>query len=233
MNRTHWSDRTRHRLLLAAAAIGIALLLATLLAAPLGGADAKTAAQPLSARDQAVMDRISGYLNGLEHLQGTFLQIAPDGGLAEGRFYLRRPGRLRFEYTPPSPLLVVADGTWLIVQEDDFAAAQRYPIGATPLNLLLQSDVDLKNDAEILKVEQQPGLVRVTLADSSGEAPGELTLIFDEPNLQLRQWVVKDAQGLQTTVALRDIQTGIKADNSLFTIKESARPAIGGDRRQQ
>ncbi|MEQ9146154.1 MAG: outer membrane lipoprotein carrier protein LolA [Parvibaculaceae bacterium] len=210
----------RHRNLLLAALAGVALLALALLT-PLVGASAHAAT--LSPRDRADIDRITGYLNSIEHLQGGFLQVGPDGSISEGTFYLRRPGRLRFDYAPPVELLVVADGTWVIVKEEDYAA-QRYPIGATPLNLLLASDVDLRRAAEVRAVNREPGLLRVTLADPSGEAPGDLTLVFDEPNLQLRQWIVRDAQGLQTTIALRNIEQGVKADNSLFTVRESLTP---------
>ncbi len=205
-----------------AAIAGVAILALAVLA-PLAGAQAA----PLGPQDRADIDRITGYLNSIEHLQGGFLQVGPDGSITEGMFYLRRPGRLRFEYAPPTELVVVADGTWVIVKEEDYTP-QRYPIGATPLNLLLASDVDLARSSDVREVKREPGLLRVTLADPSGEAPGDLTLVFDEPQLQLRQWIVRDAQGLQTTIALRNIEGGIKADNALFVVRDEQRP--GGRR---
>ena len=230
MNLEHDSDRaaqSRFRALIAAAIAGLAILALAFLA-PLAGAQAaSSSATALSAEDRAAVDRVTGYLNSIEHLQGGFLQVGPDGSITEGQFYLRRPGRLRFEYAPPTDLLVVADGTWVIVKEESYAA-QRYPIGATPLNLLLASDVDLRRSTDIEAVSREPGLLRVTLKDPSGEAPGDITLVFDEPNLQLRQWVVREAQGLQTTVALRNIENGIKADNGLFVVRETQTP--GGRR---
>ena len=171
----------------------------------------------------------SAYLSSLENLQGDFLQVGPDGSVAEGKFYLRRPGRLRFEYAPPENLLVVADGTWVAVK-DSAAAAQRYPIASTPLGLILAKNVNLEEKARVLNVEEQPGSLLIALADRSGEAPGQITLIFDRPKMQLRQWVVTDVQGLQTTVALRNVETGIRADNSLFVLRDDQRPEIGGKR---
>ncbi len=212
---------TRHRTLVMAAVAGVAILLLALLS-PLAGR-ASAAQDGLAPQDKADIDRVTGYLNSLDHLQGGFLQVGPDGSITEGMFYLRRPGRLRFEYAPPVDLLVVADGTWVIVKEEDYAA-QRYPIGATPLNLLLASDVDLRSASDVRAVNREPGLLRVTLADRSGEAPGDITLVFDEPELQLRQWIVRDAQGLQTTIALRNVERGIKAANDLFTVQESQTP---------
>lgn len=228
------NHRARQRMLYAAAVIGLGLLFVTVITAG-GRAQAETAAQAaaeITAGDasdaQAIADA-SAYLSALESMQGDFLQVGPDGSVTEGKFYLRRPGRLRFEYNAPENLLVVADGTWVAVK-DSAAPAQRYPIASTPLGLILAQNVDLTKSARVLKVENQPGALLVTLADRSGEAPGQITLIFDQPRMQLRQWVVTDAQGLQTTVALRNIQTGVRADNTLFVLRDEQRPTIGGPR---
>lgn len=232
------NHRYRQRVLFAAAVVGLCLLFATFLSAS-GRAHAETAdgmAQtPVAAaaetsfseEDEKALAEASAYLSSLENLQGNFLQVGPDGSVAEGKFYLRRPGRLRFEYQPPENLLVVADGTWVAVK-DSAGPAQRYPMASTPLNLLLGENVNLTDSARVLNVESQPGALLITLADRSGEAPGQITLIFDQPTLQLRQWVVTDAQGLQTTVALRNVQAGIRADNALFVLRDDQRPAIGG-----
>lgn len=228
------NHRARQRMLYAAAVIGLGLLFVTVVTAG-GRAQAETgmqAAESVAAGDasdaQAIADA-SAYLSALDSMQGDFLQVGPDGSVTEGKFYLRRPGRLRFEYNAPENLLVVADGTWVAVK-DSAAPAQRYPIASTPLGLILAQNVDLTKSARVLKVENQPGALLVTLADRSGEAPGQITLIFDQPRMQLRQWVVTDAQGLQTTVALRNIQTGVRADNALFVLRDEQRPTIGGPR---
>ncbi|MBX3508273.1 LolA family protein [Parvibaculum sp.] len=228
------NHRLRQRMLYAAAIVGLGLLFVTVITAG-GRAQAETGAQAgaaLTSSDasdaQAVADA-SAYLSALDSMQGDFLQVGPDGSVTEGKFYLRRPGRLRFEYNPPENLLVVADGTWVAVK-DSAAPAQRYPIASTPLGLILAQNVDLTKSARVLKVENQPGALLITIADRTGEAPGQITLIFDQPRMQLRQWVVTDAQGLQTTVALRNVQTGIRADNSLFVLRDEQRPSIGGPR---
>ncbi|MBO6668462.1 outer membrane lipoprotein carrier protein LolA [Parvibaculum sp.] len=234
MSNLDQNHRYRQRMLFAAALVGLGLLFVAFLTA--GGATAK--AQPaaemsadgqeraLGEEDRLALSEASAYLTSLESMQGDFLQVGPDGSVAEGRFYLRRPGKLRFEYEPPENLLVVADGTWVAVK-DSSAAAQRYPIASTPLSLILGKNVDLAEEARVLNVEEQPGSLLVTLADRSGEAPGQITLIFDRPKMQLRQWVVTDVQGLQTTVALRNVETGIRADNSLFVLRDDQRPDIG------
>jgi len=218
--------RSRHRLLFTAALIGVALLVIAFISASARPALAAPATPALNAQDQADLDKISAYLQGISDLQGGFLQIGPDGSVADGNFYLRRPGRLRFEYSPPAKLLVVADGTWVGVK-DGFSPTQRYPLGSTPLGLLLDKKPNLAEGARILGIEREAGMLRVTLADSSGQAPGKITLVFDQPVLALRQWVVTDAQGLQTTVALRSVQSGIRADNALFVLRDEQRPSFG------
>jgi len=233
------NHRYRQRLLLAAALVGLGLLFVAFMTAGGGTARAGTAEDATAAAargdaslgedDRRALAEASAYLSSLESLQGDFLQVGPDGSVAEGRFYLRRPGRLRFEYAPPENLLVVADGTWVAVK-DSSAAAQRYPISSTPLGLILANNVNLEEKARVLNVEEQPGSLVIALADRSGEAPGQITLIFDRPRMQLRQWVVTDVQGLQTTVALRNVETGIRADNSLFVLRDDQRPEIGGKR---
>ncbi len=221
------SRRMRQMMLAAAALVGIGVLALAVMTATVTHAHAAQtqAARTLTDADRADLDRISAYLTGLTNLQGNFLQVGPDGSVTEGKFYLRRPGRLRFEYAPPTKLLVVADGTWVAVK-DGFSAVQRYPIGSTPLGILLDKNVNIAEEVEVRSVERQPGVLRVTVADRGRNAAGELTLVFDEPNLQLRQWVVTDAQGLQTTVALRNTQSGLRADNSLFVLKDEQRPGM-------
>ena len=219
-------NRIRQLMLTAAAILGLAILAATVATAGAHAAEANSSNADLSASDRADLTRVDNYLSGLTNLQGNFLQVGPDGSLAQGKFYLRRPGRMRFQYDPPEKLLVVADGTWVAVK-DGFSAAQRYPLGSTPLGILLDDHVDLAKEVKVLAVERQPGALRITLADKNDNAPGNITLIFDEPDLQLRQWIVTDAQGLQTTVALRNIQSGIHADNALFVLKTDQRPAVG------
>ena len=179
-----------------------------------------TPAAALTPEEQALVAQVNAYLNDTRHLQGSFLQIDPDGTVSEGTFYLRRPGRLRFEYNPPSPLLVVSDGTWVLVQEDGFGPPSRYPLGATPLSVLLADEVDIGGDAHITEAVQLPGTLKVTLTDDEESPSGELTVLFDSPEMQLRQWTITDAQGLKTTVALSNIRAGIEAENSLFVMRQ-------------
>lgn len=184
----------------------------------------------LTADELAAVEAAQAHLNEIKHMEGRFIQIDAYGDLQQGQFYLRKPGRVRFDYDTPMELLVVADGTWVAVQEGG-SVAQRYPLSQTPLGLVLDDDISVFEDAEVREVVATETELRLTLSDKSGEAPGTLTLIFDLPSPNLRQWIVTDAQGLQTTVALQDVRTGVKADNALFTLRSEQRPEIGGGKR--
>jgi outer membrane lipoprotein-sorting protein len=177
-------------------------------------------AQDTSARDLA---RITNYLNGITTLEGNFIQIGPDGELSEGLFYMRRPGRLRFEYEPPNPALVVADGTWVGVYDKRLNTLDRIPIGSTPLDILLSKRVDLRDSGAVQSIENQGGLMRVTAIDPDAPDQGSITMVFADNPLELRQWIVVDPQGLTTTVALSDLRSNVELDPKLFFIEDPKR----------
>jgi outer membrane lipoprotein-sorting protein len=196
---------------------------AALFAAGLGlGLPAPSAAQ-MSGEDARDLSRISNYLNGVTTLEGTFVQIDHDGELSEGLFYMRRPGRIRFEYKPPNPALVIADGTWVGVYDTRLNTLDRIPLGSTPLDLLLSERVDLRSDNAIRSIERAPGLMRVTAIDPDAPDQGSITMVFAEAPLELRQWIVIDAQGLTTTVALSEMRSNVKLDPKLFFIEDPKR----------
>ena len=174
----------------------------------------------LSPDDIQDLDRVSAYLNNMKTLAGGFTQIDSQGQVAEGLFYLRKPGKARFEYTKPTTLgAIVADGTWLVVQDTKLKTTAHYPLNATPLSILLRSKVDLAGETRVVAVEREPGMLAITARDETGIAQGELTLVFADPGLELRNWTIKDAQGALTTVALRDLRQGVVLDPRLFETK--------------
>lgn len=173
----------------------------------------------LSATEIAAVQRVSAYFNRLRNLQGEFVQSGPGRYLASGKFYLSKPGKLRFEYTPPNPILVVADGVYVIVKDRKLQTVDHYPIGMTPLKFVLADKIDILNETKIIHVYQDPQTLSVTLEDKSVLVPGRLTLQFDNKKMQLKQWVIIDGQGQRTTIAMRNIVTGVKADPSLFKVK--------------
>ncbi|MBN4046512.1 outer-membrane lipoprotein carrier protein LolA [bacterium AH-315-P15] len=160
-----------------------------------------------SAQDLADLERVSEYLNGLGNLSGRFIQISDTGGgFAEGDFYMSQRTRLRFEYDPPIPLIFISDGTFVGIANSELETTSQYPIAATPLRVLLRREVDLAADAHVTSVERLPGQLRVVATEDSGIAQGELTLVFSDPGLELRQWIIVDAHGRRTTIALRDVR---------------------------
>ncbi len=176
----------------------------------------------ISVQDQADLGRVENYLNGIKSLDAKFVQIAPDGSLSEGKLYLMRPGRIRFEYAPPSPILVVADGTWIVFHDAELKQTTRLPLGSTPLSILMRDKVALDGAVTVKRVERAPGSLRVTLFDTDKPKEGQLTLVFSDQPLALKQWVVQDAQGQSTTVALDKIETNVDFKQSLFVYFDSS-----------
>lgn len=172
-------------------------------------------------RQLADLRRVSGYLNSGRSLTGRFIQVAPDGTPSKGTFYLQRPGRLRFEFDKPNPVLVIADGAALVVQNTALRTTQRYPLFGNPLSMLLSDDVNLGEDERISRVSREAGVLSVTARQDSGPAQGQITLIFSDSGgtLELRQWEVIDAQQLRTIVMVSELQTGVEIPPGLFVVR--------------
>jgi outer membrane lipoprotein-sorting protein len=190
----------------------------TLLAAALTLACGPALAQ-MSGEDARDLARISNYLNAVETMTGSFVQVDPDAVVSQGAFYMRRPGRLRFDYEEPNPALVIADGTWVGVIDERDGAIDRYPLSSTPLNLLLEERVDLRRAGAVTNIDRSRGQLAVTAIDTNNPDQGLITMIFSDNPLELRQWVITDAQGRQTTVALRDTRTNVTIPAERFSIE--------------
>lgn len=182
---------------------------ATLLAAP-----------ALAQTNPADLTRISNYLNGISTMQGSFVQVGPDGDLSQGLFFMRRPGRIRFEYQPPNPALIVADGFWVGVYDTIDNTLDRFPLSETPLDLLLRDRVDLRREGAIRSIERSSGQLRILALDPDAPDQGSITMIFNDNPLELTQWIVVDGQGLATTVALSETRRNVKIDARKFFIED-------------
>jgi outer membrane lipoprotein-sorting protein len=157
-------------------------------------------------------------LNGIKSVQGRFLQIGGDGRQELGNFYLRRPGRVRFEYQKPNPKLVIADGATVAVQNADLHTTDRYPLGNSPLQLLLSDNIDLSRDPRISAVKHEQGALSMTARDTTGR----ITLTFADSgaaSLELRQWEVVDAQGSHTRIVVNEMH-GQRTSPGLFVIQD-------------
>ena len=172
-----------------------------------------------------ILEKISSYINGIGTMQGRFAQIGPSGQLDQGTFRMRRPGRIRFDYDAPSPLVIVADGTWVILQDSRLETVDRYPLKATPLKFLLSKELDLADEKRIVAADRLPPNELVVLArEEDGDAQGEIEMYFSESPIGLSRWVITDAQGLQTTVLLSDIERDVKLNPALFRVKDKINP---------
>jgi outer membrane lipoprotein-sorting protein len=197
----------------------LALLAATLLAASVASR-AGNAAPPFGfqpdAQDLADLGRIEIYLNGLRSLKARFLQVAPNGATSGGTAWLARPGRMRFQYDPPSPLLLVAGHGLVVFHDSQLNQTSNIPIGRTPLGILLADKVTLSGDVTVTGITRQPGQIQVRLVRTASPADGTLTLVFTDNPLTLKQWSVVDAQRQETRVTLYDAVPGGDFDPKLF-----------------
>ena len=194
--------------------LGVAF--ATLAALPVA------AAEPLklSPEQLQAVNAISDYLNSFKTLQGEFTQISPKGNMSQGIFYIAKPGKMRFEYAPPNPFLIVADGTWLTIKNVKKEKGDQFPLSQTPLRLVLGDKVDIANDTNIIEFQDQDGMTTVTVEDKKNTlGNGQLTLVYDQTRKVLQQWIVTDGKGRKTTVTLENLQAGIKPDPQLFVVK--------------
>jgi outer membrane lipoprotein-sorting protein len=181
---------------------------------------------PLIGAEQAeAVKTINDYFNSIINLQGRFEQVDPSNKRTSGRFYVLRPGKIRFDYAPPSALRIVADGYSLAIEDSDLKTVEKYPIKSTPFRLLLADDVDLGRDARIVGVEREEGGLAISLEDKGGDTGGRIKLYFmTDSGLELKEWMITDAQGLTTKVTVNNIVAGRKVPDDFFKSKEKFSP---------
>lgn len=184
------------------------------------GAFAQSTAALLTPEQQATVARVESYLSGVRTLQARFVQVASNGAYAEGTFYLSRPGKLRFEYDPPTPLLIVSDGTVVYSYDTALKQTTQIPVNLTPLWFLLRERIRFSGDITITKFEQQGGVLRITLVQTKDPGAGSVELAFQNEPLALRQWTVTDAQGITTNIALTEARQDVRLDGKLFVFTE-------------
>ena len=219
-----------------------ALATAGLLAAAALSAPSQPAAEPtgtqqpaepggLSRQDRQAVERIEEYLTGIKTLHGRFVQTAANGGQATGQVWLKRPGKLRFEYDKPTEILIVSNGSMLLYFDRELMQTSYIPLSETPLGFLVQESVDLRNveDYCLAGLERGQGEIAVWVAQQGVQAgqPGSLRLVLDTDPLALKRWRVVDQQGSVTRVRLSQIETGVVLDDDLFDFGEiEDRPTV-------
>ena len=176
-------------------------------------------AATLDDRQRALVQKVSAYLSGMQTLVGDFVQVGPDGRRTEGQFFIQKPGKVRFAYNPPSPIDVIADGQAVVVRDRNLATQDLYPLSQTPLRFLLSNHIDLMRDTNLVSVSADDTFITVVVEEHQVVAgTSRLMLMFGSKDMQLRQWTVTDPQGLDTTVAVYNLDTTKKPDPDMFTI---------------
>jgi outer membrane lipoprotein-sorting protein len=167
-----------------------------------------------------IVKKVSDYFGGLNSLKGAFVQTGADKKRMKGKFFLKRPGKFRFDYALPSKQVIVSDGEFLAIQDLDLNNEDRVELDKTPFRLLLRKDVDLARDAIILEVQSADDLIVVALRDKSPDTPGTIKLFLSTaPAVELKEWQSLDAQGQQTQVQVTDLVKGEELDAALFKIQ--------------
>ncbi|HET7717265.1 MAG TPA: outer-membrane lipoprotein carrier protein LolA [Bauldia sp.] len=167
---------------------------------------------------QEILLNITSYFNRFRTMEGDFIQFGPHGEQSEGVFYISRPGKIRFQYKPPVKLDVISDGRNVSVLNTRTMTQDFYPLNKTPLRYLLADNINLTSPGLVDEVRMEPDLIAVVIVEKSKFVNGKLTLVFDRHSYELKQWIVTDAQGLNTSVAVYNVTTGKKSDPSLFKI---------------
>ncbi|MEE8393897.1 MAG: outer membrane lipoprotein carrier protein LolA [Rhodospirillales bacterium] len=181
----------------------------------------------LSKAERETVSRIEAYLNRLETMQSRFLQISSDGAYSEGDIFLSRPGKMRIEYDPPMPVLIIADGRQLIYFDRKLNQVSYIGLDSSPAGILLGENVSfLSGDLTITRFERGANSVRLSLVRNEDPQEGELTLVFSDNPLALKKWIVTDGQGIVTTITLMGVRFGAPLNPELFHFK---RPDVRDD----
>jgi len=173
--------------------------------------------------DHALLREIEEYLNSLTTLQSRFIQINPDGTPVEGTISMRRPGEMRVEYDPPNPHLMVANGTFLIVIDEQLQEATHLPLNLTPAYFFLRENISFNDGLTVQGLERAAGLIRFQIALDNDLGAGSVIVTLQERPLTLRQWTVIDGQAARTRVTLVESRFGLRLSDDLFTYIDTPR----------
>jgi outer membrane lipoprotein-sorting protein len=170
-------------------------------------------------KQKAQAAKVSSYLSSLQTVVGNFVQVGPDGTKTKGEFLIQKPGKLRFEYEPPTPIAIIADGSMLAVRDRRLATQDIYPLSQTPLRYLLSDRIDLLKDTNVVSVTSDDLFISITIEERQLLlGTSRLLLMVGAKDGQLKQWTVTDPQGYDTTVAVYNLDTSKRIDPSMFKI---------------
>jgi outer membrane lipoprotein-sorting protein len=165
----------------------------------------------MSSQQIVLIDKVSAYFNQMSSLKGEFVQTSAGGSRLRGKFYVKRPGRFRFDYARPSRLVIVSDGQYVAMQDHDLKSDDRWALDQTPFGVLLRQDVNLLRDARVLDAQETEDTIIVAFEDKNQQAPGPLKMFLTKkPTLEVRKWMTRDLQGRDTLIELSNI---VRADD--------------------
>lgn len=181
----------------------------------------KKAPIQLNEEQRASIARVNDFINSFTTLRGDFVQTSDKGQSVKGSLMLSKPGKIRFDYAPPSPLLIVSDGKWLTIKNKVKERGDQVPLRSTPLRLIVAPKIDLLSETVVLSVEEADGLTSVALADKKDQLGGHIVLIYDNIQNTLQQWIIVDGKGRRTTVQFANLEKDVQLNQKLFleTIK--------------
>lgn len=180
------------------------------------------AAQPLnlSSADRALLQKIQEYLNGITTVQARFLQSSSNGSYAEGDIYIDRPKRMRFEYDPPVPLLIIADGATMALYDKELKQVTQVPIWETPLWFLFKDKIELADKLVLTDLSYGSGAVNIVVQEEQAEGNlSSVKLTFSEAPIELKRWEVVDSQGVIVQTGLINPTYGVSLNKDLFDLK--------------
>ena len=194
-----------------------ALAALLILPTPLWAQNAPAAA--ISADDQALVDKAVAYLEGMSQVKGRFSQTDAKGRVADGDFFIKRPGKLRLNYDAPNTLIVASDGARVTVMDTRLQSFDQYPLSLSPLSLFLAKTIRLDKGVKVTKVDKTANGFTITARDGSRKTAGQISLAFSENPMTLREWTIIDAKSGTTRVALSGLKSA-SVDDSLFVLKD-------------
>ena len=173
-----------------------------------------------NSKEKSEINRIEVYLNSIKSLRADFLQVSSNGNMATGKLYMARPGKIRFEYDPPSPILLLSDGYFLRYVDKDLEQVTHLWLDNTPIGFLLDEDIKLSESITVTKFSQNANVLIISLKNSEKPEQGAISLIFSDKPLKLKKWVIKDAQGITTTITLNNSERAIELNPTLFKLTD-------------
>ncbi|MGJ8572882.1 MAG: outer membrane lipoprotein carrier protein LolA [Hoeflea sp.] len=200
-------DATRRALLGGGLGLGLSLMAVA----------AGVAAFPGTARSADTAQRVADHFASVKSMTGEFIQFGPNGEQTGGKFFIQRPGKLRFNYEAPSAIRVISDGKAVVIGNRKLRTWDLYPLSKTPLKLLLSDRIDLSSDT-VKSVTEDPDLTTIVLGNKSIFGDSTISMMFDPKTFELRQWTIRDAQGKDTSVMVFNVRTGVTFAKNVFDV---------------